>query len=79
VRIGTGPGSWCLDELLRKNYGQLDALTALRDIAPIYQTGDAQVCTHAHESTLFESKEHQTLTPLPYLLGADPPPLSIRR
>ena len=36
-----GPGAWCLDSLMKQNYGQLEPLTIVQEIAPVYQTGDS--------------------------------------
>ena len=41
-----GQGAWCLDNLLHKFYGQLDPMTVLQQVVPIYQTGDSQVAVY---------------------------------
>ena len=46
----TGSGEWCLDSLMKDNYGTLTAPDIVRSIAALYQTGDAHVAVYDFNS-----------------------------
>jgi hypothetical protein len=41
-----GDGEWCLDALMAQHYGKLTAVDIVREIAALYQTGDAHIAVY---------------------------------